>query len=517
MNIFNNFPHLKSVLIGLSLLMVIGFANSGRAQPVLSARNMALGGGGTAYLGGVEATFWNPANIMLNDRHGTFHLGLGSAALQFEPMLSSRSVTNQFSAFTNYYLPYQQGEQSIGPEQLNHIVQTHFPGNELQAQNLQRADVMLAGALWQRRDHAISIALRARYGSNIQTGRGWYDTQYYNHGGQLLRNFTLNQHRSELYELSVGYAQEFTFINGLMPRLSKLYIGIAPKLVLAGPTFNATYKARYIKERASDINSMFVSSFELHSSGGFSRVVEDYLRNGHPRQAIERHLREGYHFRQTGVGIGFDFGLNYVIPLEGSPAPSDTGLPPAGKTLRIAFSLNDIGSIRYSGQPLNMSSTRDSIQTSMTDIPANTVFTGAGGQYISFLDATSFLPNPLQRAENRSRQSHLTLLPTSVNTGILLDLANIKFMGDLTFGLNNTAFTTQNLTVHLGTEIRPIQQIPIRIGTRLASELPLQVGLGTGLETKYWDFSIGALASFHSQSAKTTLVGGAFGGLQLHF
>jgi len=45
----------------------------------------------------------------------------------------------------------------------------------------------------------------------------------------------------------------------------------------------------------------------------------------------------------------------------------------------------------------------------------------------------------------------------------------------------------------------------------------LTVGLGTGLETKHWDFNVGARLLFQSHSPKAYFAGGAFGGLQLHF
>lgn len=488
------------------------------AQPAITAENMSLGGGGTAYLNGSETTFWNPANLMIRDQPGQFHLTVGQNAFQFEPLLSSKSVNRQFVSFLDGYQPYTQVDADINAQQRNTILNTHYPEDKLQSHHQQRADFMLAGAVWQQEDYALSIALRARYASNIRVGRGWYDDRFIEQNDRQMRDFSLIQHRSEFYELAVGYAQEFTFINGLTPRLNKLYIGIAPKIILAGPTFSASYDARYLQNGEEGITNAFISDFSMQSSGSFSGTTADYLQSSTPREAIKKNIGHNYQFEQTGYGVGFDFGLNYLIPLS-SKEKTSSDRPASSEvqqSLRVAFSLNDIGAIRYHNQPLTISSPADSSQAPLPT-SANTMFVGAGGQYINHLHEATFLPNPLLNAEQESDDKYSAILPTSVNTGILLDLEQVKFMGDLTLGLNNTAFTTTNLGVRLGTEVRPIRQIPIRIGTRFATEQPFQMGLGTGIETEHWDFTIGARTLFHQESPKATFVGGAFGGFQFHF
>lgn len=486
-----------------------------RAQPVITAENIGLGGGGTAYLNGPEATFWNPANLMIQEQAGQFHLEIGQSAIQFEPLLSSKSVSGQFTRFLDGYQPYTQVDADMSANQRTALVNTHYPGNKLQAQNRQRGDFMIAGAIWQQNDYALSIALRARYASAINVGRGWYDDHFIEENNRQVRDFSLSQNRSEYYELAVGYAQEFTFINGLMPHLNTLYIGIAPKVILAGPAFNTKYNARYIREGEDAVTSNFVSVFNMQSSGRFSGTTSDYLKSGNPRRAIKNNFQDNYHFQQTGYGLGFDFGLSYVMRLNGRKQ-SSMETPAPAKSLRVAFSLNDIGAVLYNKQPLSMSSPEDTsqalLQTSM-----NSMFVGAGGQFVSQLHTARFLPNPLVNAEHHSEESYSSLLPTSANTGIFLDLERFKFMGDLTLGLNNTAFTTKKLAVSLGAEIRPFRHVPIRAGTRFAADQPFQMGFGTGIETTHWDFTVGARALFQERSPQTSLVGAAFGGLQFHF
>lgn len=487
------------------------------AQPVITAESVALGGSGTASAAGYKATFWNPANLMIQDRPGQFHIGFGSVGGHFEPILAQTSIRNQGSDYLDGYFPYKPRAVKISDSQRATILDTHFPNQKLQAENQQQAELILGGALWQRKDYAFSIVARARYASRITAGRGWYDQAFISQGDQKIRDFSLTQHRSEYYELAFGYAQEFTFINGLMPRLSKLYIGIAPKIIVAGPTFNATYDAQYIRN-GSSISNPLVTEFSLYSSGPFSDATAEYMESQNPRQAIRQNLSNRYKFQPTGYGVGFDFGLNYVIPL-GDVAQNyvqDDASAIPKKSLRFAFSLNDIGGIRYHEQPLSISSVKDTIQTGQ-QAPAHEMFLGAGGQFISYLHQGLFLSNPLSSANEQSTSTYSTLLPTSLNTGVLLDLSSFKLTGDVSVGLNKTAFTNTNLEVKIGMEIRPLEQIPLRIGTRLAKEQPPQLGFGTGLETRYWDFNISAQALFQSPHQPNTLAGGAFGGLQFHF
>ncbi|MCW9707323.1 DUF5723 family protein [Fodinibius salsisoli] len=504
-----------AALIGLLFMGWLSPAVSS-AQPVITAEGTAMGGSGTAYYNGFEATFWNPANLMIQDRPGQFHIGVGSGGGHYEPILAGSSIRHQASNFLDGYFPYKRKTVTITEKERATILDTHFQNQKLQAENQQQSELILGGALWQRKDYAFSIVARARYASRVTVGRGWYDDAFVNQNSQQLRDFSLSQQRSEYYELAIGYAQEFAFINGLLPQLNKLYIGISPKIIVAGPSFNASYDARYIRNNSS-IRNPLVTAFSLQSSGSFSDATVEYLESRNPRQAIDQNFSDRYKFQPTGYGIGFDFGLNYIIPLtKGTSDLSEEGSLAPQKSFRIAFSLNDIGGIRYNEQPLSLTSTKDTLQAGQ---PASVdeMFIGSGGQYLSYLHQRPFHPNPLLTADEESSEKYSVLLPTSINAGILLDLSGFKFTGDLSVGLNKTAFTNTNLSLKAGIEVRPVEQIPIRLGTRLAKEQPFQLGFGTGIETRYWDLMISAQALFQAPHQPNTLSGGAFGGMQFHF
>lgn len=505
-----------SGLICLFILLLGPLQESLKAQPVLSAKSIALGGGGTAYLSGFEATFWNPANLVVNNYGEPFHFGIGHTGILYEPVLSSDAPGDQLLNFTDSFYPFRTGTASITDSQRANIISNNYSRRNLLSQHQARADVILGGALWQRGVKAFSIAARIRMASRIEVGRGWYSEEFIPSGNHQVRDLTLNQQKNQLLELSVGFAREFTFFNGLSPRLNKLFVGIAPKIVVAGPSLDATYDAYYVRNENGS-NSIYVTDFFYRATGEYAQTTFDYLVSENPQQAILNNIVHRYRFQPTGYGLGFDFGLTYLLPLGDELPTIESNYQNAvvSKSIRFALSINDIGMIHYTQNPLTLSSPRDADQISQQ--PAmNSMFIGAGGQYYSYLDDAGAIPNPLLNAQEISRDNYSSLLPTSVNAGILVELSRLKLMSDLTLGLNNTAFTTTRLMVHLGLEIRPLRHIPIRLGTRLASGLPTRIGMGTGIESQYWNFTIGAQVILRSRALTSEFVSGAFAGIQIH-
>lgn len=504
-----------SQLAGFLLVCsILGLSSPVKAQPVLSAQNTAMGGGGTTYLSGFETTFWNPANLAINDRPGQVNIGLGHTGILFEPVLSADNPYDQFFKFTDGLMPYKSYTTSISSAQRDRILEKNYPKNTPLSWHQNRADVILGGVSWQRGEAAYSVTARYRFASRFEVGRGWYSDEFIPDGDQQVRDFTLNQQRNQLLEFSVGYGRQFTFIDGLLPRLSELYIGIAPKIVLAGPHFNASYDARYIRSEEGDA-SIYASDFSYQTTGKYSGMTSRYLVDSNPWSAIERNLNSTFDpLDNTGYGLGFDFGLTYLIPLDLSLIDDDPESL-VSHSIRFSLSANDIGMIRYHEDPLQLSSAADTVAIEQ-ELPKESMFIGSGGQYLMYFDELGAISNPIQASQSNNSDQFSTLLPASVNAGMLIDLSRIKVSGDLNLGLDNTAFTTTKLSIHLGLEGRPLKPVPIRFGARIASERPTYIGLGTGIETRYLDFNIGTQLVVRSRTFTSEFAGGAFAGIQLH-
>ncbi|WP_138429395.1 DUF5723 family protein [Fodinibius saliphilus] len=487
------------------------------AQPVLGARNTALGGGGTAYIAGFESTLWNPANLMVRNRSGQWHIGLGHFGILHEPVLSSSDANSQYSNFTNIYFPYQAKNVSISTKERDTILDNNYPSDRLKSEHQTRSDVILGGALWQNENEAFSIVARARFASRIEVGRGWYSNDFAKLKNNDVRDFTLHQQRNHLYELSFGYSREFTFLNGLSPQINKLYIGIAPKLVLAGPGMNMKYDARYIRSKDGN-RTTFASSFSYQSTGSYSRALQAYRNGTSVSESIKNNFDRQLELNNTGYGLGFDWGVTYIIPLGNDFSTINKGGKKSitSKSIRVGLSLNDVGIIQHRTAPIQLEIPKDTVSTGLQ--PAvETMFIGSNGQYLSYFDQATDLENPLLQSKNVDEDEFNTLLPTSLNAGIMIEYSRIKLMGDLTLGLKDNAFTNTKLAVHLGIEGYLLKQLPIRAGTRIASGLPTQVGLGTGIETKNWTFNISTQILIRSRTLTSELIGGAFAGLQFHF
>ncbi|MGK7370503.1 MAG: hypothetical protein ACNS64_09825, partial [Candidatus Halalkalibacterium sp. M3_1C_030] len=65
-------------------------------------------------------------------------------------------------------------------------------------------------------------------------------------------------------------------------------------------------------------------------------------------------------------------------------------------------------------------------------------------------------------------------------------------------------------------ESRPLPYLPLRFGTSLAAGKPVRFGAGTGIETRYWDFSISTQVLIKSSTLTSDVVGGAVAALQFH-
>lgn len=499
----------------LLIFILFGFSCL-HSQPVLDARNISLGGGGTAYLSGVEANFYNPANLAVYDRAGTFHFSIGTIGSFFEPVLSSGRPQNQFDRYADTFLPYEPGEQAIDTDQRISILDENYPGNSLTSEHLSRADILWGGIRWKHDEKAYSLVLRSRAGSRIDVGRGWYTVDNIEQGDTRIRDFSLIKQLQVLHEISFGFAQEFEFLNGLFPRINKFFIGIAPKLVIGGAYENSIYNGQYITDPDQN-NTQYTRTFDFYSSGKYSDMINSYLLSRDPQPAIDNELSSGFLTKPTGFGAGFDFGLTYVIPLGGDLSLIDNSenKKPIEKSLRIGLSVSDIGLIEYTSSALRLSSDKMTTQINRQD-PLGNQFVGSAGQFPVFFEEATELPNPFFEADNQSEKSFTAMLPASVNTGAVLDINRFKVMGDITIGLSNTAFTNKKLVARFGVESRPLPFLPIRFGTTLAAGKPLRFGAGTGIETRYWDFSISTQILIKSSTLTTDVVGGAVAALQFH-
>ncbi len=515
------FPRLlrTSLLRTALLVMVTGLLHlpgtqwvpSALGQALYNAENGGMGGGGTAYIHGFNANFINPANLYLTGHGNAVDLGLGQTALFAEPAYPVGGVREWGEYLGKNLLPYEPGRQPLGNTRRQNILDTRFPGDRTVARNFSRLETVLAGVRWHTGETAYSLVIRARQGSRIETGKGWYTARF---TGDV-RDLTLRQQKETLYELSAGFAREFTFVNGLFPGTNRLFVGLAPKAVMGGALMDVWYDGRYSGSSESTADS-FEYRYSHSTSGDYTGMTRQYRSGESVPSSIDRTLEPLSSLSPSGWGVGLDFGLTYAIPFDNTFFAKETPIPRTGPGVYLALSVTDLGVMRYSRRPYRILDGPSGASPDLQGIAAS-VFTGDDGQFLEYLDSLTELPNPLANPDSVSSATLIRSLPTSVNGGLMIGFGRFRLAGDITVGLANTAFSTKQPSVHLGVELRPLLFLPLRAGAQLVPGRPVQWTLGSGIETASFDLTFSARFLSLPGGGGLEPAGGAFGGLRYHF
>ena len=495
------------------LLLLCAGTTSAMAQPVITPRNLALGGGGSTYITDYNANFYNPANLMIRDREGDFSIGVGISGFYFDPFENFNTPNQQFSNAKDHVGVYSESSSRQFGLNQDELLDDIYPGNTTLSDNTTRYDVTLLGMKWKREDRSFSIALRTRTSSNYRVGKGWYTSQFEeNDDGEMVLDRTLTHRYQSLHEISFGYAESFQFLTGLTPRLDNFVIGIAPKVVMGGSYQSAVWENVYT-EQGSSINR--TESFSYDATGEFSTATNSFFSG----MAIQNANAQSYSTEPIsvgGIGAGLDIGVTYLITFGNDLSTLRPEQQPTRKSLRLSFSMTDIGFISYQDDGISITSVRDtSMNITAPNSTTNEMFLGTKGQYIDFIEQFGE-DNPFALA-NSERGSFSTLLPMAMHGGAMFEINRLKLMGDVSIGLTNNAFNSTKLISSVGMELRPLKFLPLRGGISFKGQRPNFLSVGTAIETKRWDFSIAALLTSDSLTNQPSITGVSVATLQFHF
>jgi hypothetical protein len=494
------------------LLTVLAGARVVQSQIILSPENTALGGGGTAYITGYEALFLNPANLFIRDKQNRFEITIGAFGAATQPVLREFGTGAQIDNFGDLFSPFEPGvtDQDIGLDKRQDILDRNFPGERLQSQHLFRFETYWFGLKWNRPGRSYALSLRTRAGGRYVTGRGYYTDEPILKGDLKIIDRSLVSEFQTIHELSFGFAESFTFLNGLSPRLNEVIIGIAPKLVVGGAFQSVKYSNEFTRESDGPWNRRF--SYEQLTSSDFSDATTSFLLTGYPQTAIDRHLDFADFFSPAGFGAGLDFGLTFLMPLGKDISTLQRMESETKKSLRISFSITDVGFISYSDNAQEQIIEEETETLQETGELSGTVFRGIPGQFLSFLNEDG--NHPLFESDIITN-NFSTILPTAMNAGALIQLNWFKVMSDISLGLTNNAINTTKLVTFLGTEVRPFPFLPLRAGTRLATETPGFYSFGFGIETTHFEISTSVQLRNRSAGPTTELAGVSIGAVKI--
>jgi hypothetical protein len=498
-----------SIIFGLCLFTVqLAFT-----QPTLHPRNLALGGGGAAYLTGPQAAFYNPANLIIQDRSRRFQISIGNTAMLFNPVQYGDNNSGQVTEFRNHFIPY----NSLNPIQdanaRDDLLDQQFGSSRTLSENIARFELNWFGLNWKNENYSFGISARSRAANRFQAGRNFFDTQPFERDNERYYRQNLRQQFQVLHEISFGYAESIELLNGLTPALDQFSIGIAPKFIIAGPFFDASFRSLSNISPQNQISR--TQSYTQYSSGAFSAQTESVLSGASAANATSMAFDGSWFNEVTGFGGGIDIGLTYLVTFGSDLSTLEGSEQFTNRSLRISFSLTDVGLIRYTENSSEIRQQENTQDISALNPVSDEYFDGRPGSYFAFLEANNSLNFPATLSENDDR-AFSRILPTSLHTGMLLEINRLKLMGDFSIGLTNNAFSNNKLLTHIGVELRALPFLPLRAGTRLAINTPTLLTFGTGIETRYFDLSVAA-AFNEDRIADGLLTGAGMASLSFNF
>ncbi|MEX2572783.1 MAG: DUF5723 family protein [Balneolaceae bacterium] len=481
------------------------------AQIMHTPVNTALGGGGTAYTTGYESLFINPANLYIREKEYKLQIAAGSAGGFMSSPEKSRGIHDFLDGYRLQFQQYQPVPEETG-EGMNYerVLDRNFETDGLFSEHQSVGELHWIGMHWTHLDKSYAIAVRTRFANRYLTGRGFYDPDPVEAGGYYQADRSLTHQFQSLHEFSFGYSESFTFINRLIPQLSQLIIGIAPKFVLSGAYLNAQYKDRF-RSDAGEADYMRSRSYSRYSAGAFSSANQRFPEGQSLPGAESGRLDL---FRPAGAGAGLDLGLTYLITLGDDISVVRTESSRTRKSLRLSFSITDIGFVNYFDNPAEYTSPqRQSREDALPD-RSDRVFRGKPGEDLFFLDRNGHFP--LSESASRKDDSFAVLLPTALHGGVLFQISRFKLMGDMSLGLTHNAFNSTRLTTYMGTEIRPLSFLPLRAGIRISSDLPDYYSIGAGIETGYFEVNASLQIRNRSIGPANEIAGFSVGAVKIY-
>lgn len=477
-------------LLIFSILTVYTTTGQLNAQVTHSPLNMALGGGGTAYTTGYESVFINPANLYIQEKDYSIQVATAMFGTRFSsPIKYSENENYLKGYFTQTDLFNSQDTVPLFETERESFISRNYQNTHTESQHISSGEIHLFGIHWAGLDRSYAISLRSRYSNRYEVGRNYYDPLPLRIENRETYDRTLDHQFQSLYELSFGYAESFTFLNGLFPQLSQVIIGVAPKLIASGAYFDARYDNRITQQDDSSVYR-HTRSYQQHSTGLFSEYARQYTVN--PERAIASFPSNSRNdlFTVTGFGLGMDLGVTYLITLgDDLSVVRENKTTITQKSLRVSLAVTDVGFVTYHDHPGAYSFDERNVDIRNYDEPtSDIIFTGQPGEQFNFLGQHE--SHPIHDTQERDTENFSVLLPTSLHAGVLFQIRRIKLTGDFSLGLTNNAFTTTRFITFLGAEVRVLPNIPIRAGTRIGHRLPGYYSFGGGVESRYFDFNL---------------------------
>lgn len=435
-----------------------------------------MGGTGTAISSGVEAAFRNPANLMIRNHKQGFILHAGQGSFYSTNEIADKHAIHPFQVWTAT------SEHPLTADAAGH---SSF-------------DQLLAGFSYTSPSFAFSLGWRLRGENTWSAGPGWFDT------GSDMIDRSLSQNISIRQEVALGIAWEYELISGWLTDLSKLHVGMNPKVVLPGMFIEQKLSSLYA--RIPDGTMTHVGSYELLAAGPMGRFASE---GGTGEPLTMQDL-----LTPTGIGGGLDMGVTYIIGLGNEQSLGFRRRDQTKNSIRIAASITDIGLVSMNNGPVRRASESQANVNPLLSNPLSLGFSGSPGHVEAILSGADTERAVRDRSVAGGQGSINLTLPTTLNAGGAVQLNRFLVTGDIRIPLHTHPYYADSRSLRFGSEIKLLRLLPLRGGVIFREGFESTYTAGFGFDLRNIDFSFSGAFRI-SDTRRVVPVGLGVGALQV--
>ena len=481
-------------LLCLSIGCIGSFLTESIAQSVTSPYQTALGGG-LAITSGLEAHFYNPANLVLRRDRRSFQVSVAMGGFQQTSGLNTSGYHDLFGSFAPYFAPKNPASRkTLSSEEFDRM----FSDNNRYFET-RSYDFVPIAASWTNGSTARAVALRSRGLSSYEMNRNWFDSQSAQPDEDNPFSRTLNQNYHVFHEVSLGFAREVTMLNRWQAGLNTLLIGFSPKIVLGGMIKRVKYRSEYLSVPGGWQNT---EHMEILATGDMSRFLTELISSENADHAFRNHVNRNSNFEINGIGAGLDAGLTYIIPIGDDISLSPHIREPLKKSIRISISLTDLGAVRYYNNPGDWQSR--TIMRPFSDIPqSDLAYTGRPGEIFQYLKEDADESNVMANLSLENDAPLLIQLPTELNMGSALQYRWITTAIDLNYRFNTADFADDGWRASFGTQINIFRFLTLLGSLQLHDRENVFWGAGAVIDAGFASISAGMKLSRNDPESET--------------
>lgn len=520
--------NMKNLITALTTLCIISTVwmmtpNTVSAQSRhLTAQNIGLGGGGTAYQDLYHANFVNPANLMINhSKRPPVTVGIAGGIYSNV----GGSLIN-IKTYNDYLTTGQVIEGATADAMLNQWFGEN--SSDYRSMNMDVGVVPL-GITVRTKNWSVSATSRVRVLGNSGYSRGLADLIFRGFDSDHFAEAqAVNSTQEYLVynEVSAGFAMTILRRDRLFGfgRNAKLHIGVAPKLLM-GINYSRLNldSSLQIEDASAQQNARLTHNFRY--SIDVAGDLSDQLAEFNEMRVQQMNPDIGDYLNPTaedltsfkGSSLGFDVGATLEMDIDHLSA-FNLGIFRGEKKLRIGVSVTDIGSVTIDDRARTFYAA-DNFVWEGVEYNSEIIdqqFNGDDGKYFESVLKDSIGTEIYGNLITSEHSKFSKPLPMMVNVGTHLLLGKFSVMVDVGTGYYSVGTNSERMHLAVGTEYRLLNRIPLRVGYRTGGHSSATYHAGTGLEFRNFEFSAGIAASPNSEAYGTGL-GAAWSGLVIHF